>query len=174
LEACDHFGAGLLIGPHDGAQVFGVELAREASRIHQVAEQHRELAAFGVRRMLDVGYRDTEGAMRFLESRRRRTGGRMGYRRWGHPSTRAWCGPDPQRAAAPRRFPPRDPGGRHRRAETGAGGPDTTHGPGAGAWRSPGRGSPQRSTPTLPRPMRRAADGVRISKATWTYVYRKW
>ena len=44
----------------------------------------------------------------------------------------------------------------------------------AGAWRSPGRGSPQRSSPTLPRPMRRAEDGVGMGKAVRAYVYRTW
>ena len=50
VKAGDHLGAGLLIGPHHLAPVFGVELAGEHGRIHQITEQHRELAAFGVGR----------------------------------------------------------------------------------------------------------------------------
>ena len=49
LKAGDHLGAGLLIGPHHLAQVFRVELAGERGRVHQVTEQHGELAAFGLR-----------------------------------------------------------------------------------------------------------------------------
>jgi hypothetical protein len=41
-------GRGLLVGAHHGAQVFGVELAGELRGAHQVTEQHRELAAFGL------------------------------------------------------------------------------------------------------------------------------
>ena len=48
LIASDHLGAGLLIGPHHLAPLFRVELAGERGRVHQVAEQHRELAAFGL------------------------------------------------------------------------------------------------------------------------------
>ena len=33
---------------YDLAEVFGVELAGEDGRVHQVTEQHRELAAFGL------------------------------------------------------------------------------------------------------------------------------
>ena len=50
LKAGDHFGAGVLIGSDDLAQVFRVELAGEGRGVHQVTEQHRELAAFGVGR----------------------------------------------------------------------------------------------------------------------------
>ena len=49
LEAGDHLGARVLIGPHHLAQVFGVELAGEDGRVHQVTKQHGELAAFGLR-----------------------------------------------------------------------------------------------------------------------------
>ena len=48
LEALDDLGTGLLIGAHHLAVVFRVELAGEAGGVHQIAEQHRELAAFGV------------------------------------------------------------------------------------------------------------------------------
>jgi hypothetical protein len=47
--ALDDVGTGLLIGPQHGTQVFGVELARETRGVSQVAEQHRELAPFGLR-----------------------------------------------------------------------------------------------------------------------------
>src|SRR5262249_2380628 len=47
LQALDHCSASTLVGAHDLPQVFGIELAREAGRIHQVAEQHGELTAFG-------------------------------------------------------------------------------------------------------------------------------
>src|SRR5262249_5887167 len=49
LEAGDHLGTGRLIGPHDLAQVFRIELTRQARRVHQVTKQHRELAAFSLR-----------------------------------------------------------------------------------------------------------------------------
>ena len=49
LKALDDLGAGRLVGPHHLAQVFGVELAGERGRVDQVTEQHRELAAFGLR-----------------------------------------------------------------------------------------------------------------------------
>jgi hypothetical protein len=51
LEAGDHLGARLLIGPDHFAPVFRVELAGEHGGVHQVTEQHRQLAAFGLRRM---------------------------------------------------------------------------------------------------------------------------
>src|SRR5262249_19514597 len=47
LIAGDDLGAGLLIGPYHLTQVFRVEVAREDGGIHQVTEQHGELAAFG-------------------------------------------------------------------------------------------------------------------------------
>jgi hypothetical protein len=46
--ALNHSGAGALIGPHHLAPLFGVELAGEHRRVHQITEQHRELAAFGL------------------------------------------------------------------------------------------------------------------------------
>jgi hypothetical protein len=49
LIAGDYLTTGVLIGPHHLAPVFRVELAGEGGRIHQVAKQHRELAAFGIR-----------------------------------------------------------------------------------------------------------------------------
>ena len=46
VKAGDHLGAGVLIGPHHLTQLFRVELAGEHGRVHQVTEQHGELAAF--------------------------------------------------------------------------------------------------------------------------------
>ena len=45
----DHLGARGLIGAHDLPEVFGVELAGKSRRVHQVTEQHCELAAFRLR-----------------------------------------------------------------------------------------------------------------------------
>jgi hypothetical protein len=39
----------LLVGPHHGAVVFGIEVLGQLRRVNQVAEQHRDLAAFGLR-----------------------------------------------------------------------------------------------------------------------------
>ena len=49
VKAGDHLGASLLIGPHHLTQLFRVELAGEHGRVHQVTEQHGELAAFRLR-----------------------------------------------------------------------------------------------------------------------------
>ena len=49
LKALDDLGTGGLIGAHHLPQIFGIELAGERGRIHQVTEQHGELAAFGLR-----------------------------------------------------------------------------------------------------------------------------
>jgi hypothetical protein len=38
-----------LIGPHHFAPLLRVELAGERGGIHEITEQHRELAAFGIR-----------------------------------------------------------------------------------------------------------------------------
>src|SRR5262245_16026888 len=73
LEAGDHLGAGVLIGPHYGAEVFRIELAGEGSRVYQITEQHSELAAFSVKRL------------RF-DWRGRHLRGR------GFPGGRRWCG----------------------------------------------------------------------------------
>ena len=45
----DDLGRGLLVGADHGAQVFGVELARELRGAHQVTEHHGELPPFRVR-----------------------------------------------------------------------------------------------------------------------------
>jgi hypothetical protein len=46
LVACNDLSRGLLVGAHHRAQVFGVELAGELRRTHQITEQHRELPPF--------------------------------------------------------------------------------------------------------------------------------
>jgi hypothetical protein len=48
LIAGGHFGAGGLIGLHHLAPVFRVKLTGEHGGVHQIAEQHCELTAFGV------------------------------------------------------------------------------------------------------------------------------
>jgi hypothetical protein len=47
LVALDDRGGGLLVAAHHLAPVLGVESCGEAGRVHQVAEEHRELAALG-------------------------------------------------------------------------------------------------------------------------------
>jgi hypothetical protein len=46
VKAGDHLGTGVLIGPHHFAQVFRVKLAGQGGRVHQITEQHGELAPF--------------------------------------------------------------------------------------------------------------------------------
>ena len=46
VKALDHLRARVLVGTHHLPQVFGVETAGEGRGVHQVAEQHGELAAF--------------------------------------------------------------------------------------------------------------------------------
>jgi hypothetical protein len=65
LIAGDHLGAGVLIGPHHVAPLFQVEPAGEHRRVHQVTEQHRELAAFGLWRMRGGWRRSTLGRWLF-------------------------------------------------------------------------------------------------------------
>jgi hypothetical protein len=48
LKTGNHLGTRVLISPHHLAQLFRVELAGEHGRVHQVTEQHRELAPFRV------------------------------------------------------------------------------------------------------------------------------
>ena len=53
--ALDDCNADFLVCTHDVPIVFGVELGREFGGIDQVAEQHGELAAFGLWRRSGVG-----------------------------------------------------------------------------------------------------------------------
>ena len=46
VKAGDHFGIRVLIGVHHLAKVFRIELTGERGRVHEVTEQHGELAAF--------------------------------------------------------------------------------------------------------------------------------
>jgi hypothetical protein len=58
FEPADHLRARCLIPAHDFTQVLGVEPRRQRGRAHQIAEQHRQLAAFrATRRHLDVALR---------------------------------------------------------------------------------------------------------------------
>src|SRR5262245_55272110 len=54
VKVLHDLGTGRLIGPDYGAQVFGIELAGEDSRIHQVTKQDTDLAPFGLK-ALGVG-----------------------------------------------------------------------------------------------------------------------
>jgi hypothetical protein len=56
VEALDDGSTGGLIGADHVPQVFGIELAGEFGRVRQVTEHHRELAAFGVRRIRRSGW----------------------------------------------------------------------------------------------------------------------
>src|SRR5215510_9285555 len=49
LEALDDRSTGLLVRPHNLPQVLRIKAAGEGSRVYQVAEQYRELTAFGHR-----------------------------------------------------------------------------------------------------------------------------
>ena len=80
LKAGDHLSTGILIGPYDLAQVFRVELARKASGVHQVTEQHGELAAFRVRNVWGV---DRRGSRDVFHRRSLVRGGFLRRKRWG-------------------------------------------------------------------------------------------
>jgi len=47
LKALDDLSTGRLVDPHDFPVIFGIKLASQASGVHQITEQHGELAAFG-------------------------------------------------------------------------------------------------------------------------------
>jgi hypothetical protein len=66
IEALDDRGTGGLVGPHRGAVVLRVELARQRRRAHQVAEQDRELAAFRLRERRGRGW---DGSVRIVDGR---------------------------------------------------------------------------------------------------------
>jgi hypothetical protein len=48
VQLLDHLRTGGLVGPHYIQELFRVKVGREGGRIHQIAKQHRELAAFGL------------------------------------------------------------------------------------------------------------------------------
>jgi hypothetical protein len=84
LEAGDHLGTGVLIRPHHRAPVFWVKLSGEHRRVHQIAEQDGELAAFGVERGRGAGWEVLLGSAVCLAARRRDLSGcwsgwRLGY-----------------------------------------------------------------------------------------------
>jgi hypothetical protein len=83
LTASDHLGAGLLIGPHHLAPLFRVELARERGRVHEVAEQDRELATVGLRRTRGGWWGFDGGRWIDLGRRHLHRLGRWRTRRWG-------------------------------------------------------------------------------------------
>jgi hypothetical protein len=70
LEAGNHLGAGLLIGPHYRAEVFRIKLTGEHGGLHEVTEQHGELAPFRL-------WRSGGGRRRCMQGR----GGGRGDRR---------------------------------------------------------------------------------------------
>ena len=65
LIAGDYLSAALLIGPHHLAPVFRVKLTGQHGGVHQVTEQHRELAAFGLWGMRGGWWRSTLGRWLF-------------------------------------------------------------------------------------------------------------
>src|SRR5919197_1374725 len=77
-----------------------------------------------------------------------------------------------RQAARHRSEPPSAPPAVPRPAGTGAGASGTSPALAVGASQSLDRESPQRSSPTLPMLMRRAADGVGIGTAIRVHVYR--
>ena len=165
-----------LIGTHHVSVLFGVELPERAGGVHQITEHHGELAPFGVWGARGpqvegvVWGRDTSCSHR-LGGGWRRCGGMLAaspvHTSMRPSSSRAsrWASIEfflerRQLLIIQLELEPERAG--------------TSHALGAGAWRSPGRGSPQRSSPTLPMPMRRAEDGVGIGKAIRAPLYRRW
>jgi hypothetical protein len=51
VKALDHRGAGILVGAHQRTVVLRVEPPGQSGRLDQITEQHRQLAAFGLRSM---------------------------------------------------------------------------------------------------------------------------
>ena len=72
LKARDHLGAGVLIGPHHLAQLFRITLRGEHGGIHEVTEQHGQLAAFRLGRSGGGWRRGRHGCGCGREDRRRR------------------------------------------------------------------------------------------------------
>jgi hypothetical protein len=50
IEALHHVGTGLVIGADNLPVVFRVQVPRQHGRVHQITEQHGEMAAFRLRR----------------------------------------------------------------------------------------------------------------------------
>ena len=50
VKALNHLGTGLMVGAHHLPEVFRVQVPRQPGRVDQVTEQHREAAAFRLRR----------------------------------------------------------------------------------------------------------------------------
>ena len=71
IKALDDLDTGCLISQHNLTQVFRVELTGEAGGVGQVTEQHRELAALGLRRARGAAWRGTLGRMVCLGDRLR-------------------------------------------------------------------------------------------------------
>src|SRR5262245_11498139 len=82
--------------------------------------------------------------------------------------------PHRRQAARHRSGPPSAPLAVLRPAGTGAAASGTLPALDVGASQSLDRESPQRSSPTLPRPMRRTADGVGMEQVMRVHVYRTW
>jgi hypothetical protein len=55
-EALDHVRRRLLVAAHQLAPVLGVHAGGEARGVHQVAEEHRQLAALGLSSLWDLGW----------------------------------------------------------------------------------------------------------------------
>jgi hypothetical protein len=87
VKTLDDFRTSSLIGTDHLTVLFGVELRGQFGGIDQVAEHDRELTAFCLRGVLDVGCRATLGKMGFLDIRKRRTRGRRD-RCWDAGATR--------------------------------------------------------------------------------------
>src|SRR5215475_6619456 len=92
----------------------------------------------------------------------------------GDLSTPGPCPPHRRQAARHRSGPLSAPPAVPYPDGTGAGASGTSPALDVGASPSLDRESPQRSSPTLPIPLRRAADGVGTGKIVRAYVYRTW
>jgi len=80
VEGLHRHHRGPLVGAHYGPVVFRIKLLGERRRVDQIAEHHRQLAAFGLRRVQCGCERDTLDRVAWLGVRRRRG--------WG--SARVW------------------------------------------------------------------------------------
>src|SRR5713101_1831108 len=82
--------------------------------------------------------------------------------------------PHRQQATLHRSGPPSEPAAVPRPTGTGVGASGTSPALDVGASQALDRESPQRSSPTLPMPMRRTADGVGIGQAIGVHLYHTW